>query len=272
MVSSDEKTYTIGHEQGALDLMQVRTADRFAAQLLPHLQPGMRLLDCGCGPGSITVGLANVVAPGEVVGVDMEPSQAELAARHAAQVGATNVRFQPADAAALPFPDESFDAVHAHALIMHVPDPSAVFREMWRVLKSGGVIGVSDTIIDGWYATGPDEGLLAETFALLQKATRTYGGDWNRGKYLGPLLRAAGFERVETGALYRSPAPDGEPRSNGMLMAGMIDQTRMGSLIVEAGLVSREHLDRIVAAWRRLGDHPDGFFLPAEGEAVAWKP
>lgn len=105
-----------------------------------------------------------------------------------------------------------------------------------------------------------------------QRATRRYGGDWNRGKYHGPLLRAAGFERVEVGALYRNPAADGAPASNGMLIAGMIDNTRMGSLIVEAGLASREHLDRIVAAWRRLGEHPDGFLLAAEGEAVAWKP
>ncbi len=73
MAPSDVKTYTIGHQPGALDLMRVRTAERFAAQLLPHLRPGMRLLDCGCGPGSITVGLASVVAPGEVVGVDLEP-------------------------------------------------------------------------------------------------------------------------------------------------------------------------------------------------------
>ena len=51
--------------------LERRTAARSAAFLLPHLRPGMRLLDFGCGPGSITVGLAGVVAPGEVVGVDI---------------------------------------------------------------------------------------------------------------------------------------------------------------------------------------------------------
>lgn len=270
MSGAQEGSYTIGHQPGAIALMQERTADRWATQLLPHLRPGMRVLDCGCGPGTITVGLAAAVAPGEVVGVDLEPSQIELAAQLAAALGTTNAHFECADAKRLPFPDASFDAVHAHALLMHVPDPAAVLREMRRVLAPGGVVAVSDTIIDGWCVTGPDEALLTETFHLIQQATRGYGGDWNRGKALGPLLLAAGFERVAAGALYRSPAAAG-PGPSGVLIAGMIDGTRMASLIVDGGLATRAHLDRIVAAWRRLGDHPDGFLFVAEGEAVGWK-
>jgi ubiquinone/menaquinone biosynthesis C-methylase UbiE len=50
-----------------------RTAAREGAFFLPHLRPGMRVLDCGCGPGSITVGLAAAVAPGQAVGIDLEP-------------------------------------------------------------------------------------------------------------------------------------------------------------------------------------------------------
>jgi cyclopropane fatty-acyl-phospholipid synthase-like methyltransferase len=55
--------------------LALRTAAKEGAFLLPYLRPGMRLLDFGCGPGSITLGLAEAVAPGEVVGVDLQPSQ-----------------------------------------------------------------------------------------------------------------------------------------------------------------------------------------------------
>ena len=70
----------------------------------------MRLLDVGCGPGSITLGLAEAVAPGEVVGVDLQPAQVEQARALAAERGVANVRFEVASAYALPFPDAAFDA------------------------------------------------------------------------------------------------------------------------------------------------------------------
>lgn len=70
-----------------------RTAATNAGYLLPHPRPGMRLLDCGCGSGSITAGLAAAVAPGEVVGLDLSPEQLAFARERAAGRGAVGVRF-----------------------------------------------------------------------------------------------------------------------------------------------------------------------------------
>ena len=70
-----KERYTLGYSPQMIEQLQKRTAAKEAGFLLPHLCPGMRLLDCGCGPGGISVGLAEAVAPGQVVGVDIEPSQ-----------------------------------------------------------------------------------------------------------------------------------------------------------------------------------------------------
>jgi ubiquinone/menaquinone biosynthesis C-methylase UbiE len=74
-----------------------RTAAVAAAFFLPHLRPGMRVLDGGCGPGTITVGLAQAVAPGEVVGIDPLANRLDLARSTADAEGVNNVRFEFGD-------------------------------------------------------------------------------------------------------------------------------------------------------------------------------
>jgi ubiquinone/menaquinone biosynthesis C-methylase UbiE len=81
--------------------------------LVPHLRPGLHLLDVGCGPGSITCDLATLVAPGDVVGIDLQPSQAIAATTLATQRGVTNARFETGSIYGLPFPDEAFDIATA---------------------------------------------------------------------------------------------------------------------------------------------------------------
>src|SRR6478672_5437242 len=73
--------YTHGHAPATLRQHAQRTADEAAAFLLPHLRPGMRLLDVGCGPGSITRGLAAAVAPAEAVGIDPDAAAIDGATR-----------------------------------------------------------------------------------------------------------------------------------------------------------------------------------------------
>lgn len=60
-------TYTHGQHRSVLDSYLLRTAETSAGYLLPHLEPGMSVLDIGCGPGAITADLAAAVAPGEVI-------------------------------------------------------------------------------------------------------------------------------------------------------------------------------------------------------------
>ena len=94
--------YTMGYSEEFLQLLGRRSAESHAAHLLPHLKPGNRVLDFGCGPGTITVGLARAVEPGEVHGIDMEESQIAMARSAAEAGGHANATFHVGDATALP--------------------------------------------------------------------------------------------------------------------------------------------------------------------------
>ena len=88
--------YVIGYTPSSEQLFSRRTAASHAGYLLPYLKAGMKVLDIGCGPGSISVGLADAVAPGELYGIDMEQSQVEFAIAAARRGGHDNARFQKA--------------------------------------------------------------------------------------------------------------------------------------------------------------------------------
>src|SRR5690606_25679600 len=106
--------------------------------------PGMAVLDCGCGPGTIALDFAEMVAPGEVWGIDLDASYVLRAQELAAERTLSNIHFRQASVYALPFPDQSMDAVFASTLLAHLSQPFAALTEIKRVLRPGGVIGIRD--------------------------------------------------------------------------------------------------------------------------------
>src|SRR5712691_3778078 len=142
-MSDAAERYAPGWSDDAVAMMSSRTAGRRARFLLPFLANGMDALDVGCGPGTITLGLTEAVAPdGSVVGVDVEPSQVDAARATAHDAGVTNVDFHVGSVYELPFAAERFDAVLAHGLVEHLARPDDALRELRRVLRAGGVVGV----------------------------------------------------------------------------------------------------------------------------------
>jgi ubiquinone/menaquinone biosynthesis C-methylase UbiE len=184
-------TYTPGYSAPILNFMEQRSAGTHAGFFLPQLLPGWRLLDAGCGPGTITLGLARKVAPGFVAGIDVEDSQFVKSSDQAEREG-LNVEFRKASVYQLPFRDEYFDAIFSHALLEHLSDPCGALAEMRRVLKPGGLIGIragdmGGILIDS-ESPEPAQGL-ATYLANREKNS----GDPLVGRKLGRLLRKAGF-------------------------------------------------------------------------------
>ncbi len=147
---TNRERYTHGYGVSSQG-MATRSASHQAAFYLPYLHAGISLLDCGCGPGTITLGLAEAVAPGEVVSIDIGPSEVERATAFASKQGVANVRFEIANSYQLPFHDSTFDAVFAHTLLEHLAEPDVALAEMHRVLRPGGVIGVRDSDWGEWF-------------------------------------------------------------------------------------------------------------------------
>ena len=191
-------TYTMGYSDDFQRLLRRRNAETSATHLLPHLEAGMRVLDFGCGPGTISVGLAKAVEPGELFGVDMEASQVEIARAAAEAGGHRNAMFQTADVADLPFEDDSFDVAHCHAVLMHAPDTAAVLAEVRRVLKPCGIISSREMFVDSSFLE-PSMRDGWETFAKLITAN---GGHPQMGKELKRVFLEAGFSDISMGVSF----------------------------------------------------------------------
>ncbi len=133
-----------GYHESVLRSHAWRTVVNSAARLIPELTASAKLLDVGCGPGTITVDLARRVSPGQVVGIDVSSKIIDHAAKLAADEGVHNVSFQIGDVYALDFANASFDIVHAHQVMQHLARPIAAMAEIRRVLRPGGVFAARD--------------------------------------------------------------------------------------------------------------------------------
>ena len=196
--------------------------------------PGQDLLDVGCGPGTITIDLARIVAPGRVVGVDRAEAPLATARTDAATAGVA-VDFEVGDAYALAFPDDSFDVVHAHQLLQHLGRPVAALAEMRRVCRPDGIVAArdSDYAAMTWY---PDDPLLDRWLSIYREVARANGGEPDAGRRLLAWGRAAGFAEVVPSASVWCFATAADRAWWGGLWADRVTASAFAEQAVERGV------------------------------------
>lgn len=261
-----DDTYTHGHHASVLRSHTWRTVENSAAHLVPHLRPGMTVLDVGCGPGTITADLARLVAPGTVVGIDRSEDVVTLAAESVGDVD--GLLFTTGDVYALDAADGVFDVVHAHQVLQHLSDPVAALREMRRACRPDGVVAVRDSDY-GAFSWAPDDERLTRWLSLYREVARSNGAEPDAGRYLKGWAMEAGFSRVEASASVWCFTEPEERAWWGGLWADRMRESALAEQAVERGLSNPAELEVIAEAFRAWAEAPDGWFAVLHGQVIA---
>jgi phosphoethanolamine N-methyltransferase len=197
---------------------------------------GRRVLDLGCGSGGITLFIARHFNPSQIVGFDVELPVIEQARQRAAKAGlAGQVEFTQGPPGRLPFADGSFDVAFSKDAMVHIPDKEAIFAEIFRVLKPGGVFAASDWLIghDGEPSPDMKAYIAAEGLSFGMASPQRYA----------EAMRKAGFAAIRTesrNAWYRDEAA----RELQRLQTELYDQA--------VALTGKAFVDKNMATWTAM--------------------
>lgn len=249
-----------------------RDAKTFLPFLLPHLRPGMEILDAGCGVGAIALDLAATVEPRRLVGIDVDVAQVEAARRSAGEHGLGHIaEFAVGSAYDLPFPDERFDIVYANAVLLYLREPVKALRELRRVLRPGGIAAVSDDDISTMVFS-PDLPELRRGKELFMRAVAHEGGDTTYSRHLRGLMLKAGFARPQGFAL--TPETYGDATSTRWIAdfaVGLFTAPSLADTVVEQGWATRDELAQMAMAFREWGERRDAFMTWLYCAAIGWR-
>ena len=267
-MSAPADRYSHGHHESVLRSHRWRTAENSAGFLLPHLKRDDTVLDVGCGPGTITVDLAHLVAPGLVTGVDLSEEVVEVARETSEGRHVDNVRFAVDDVYDLSFAESTFDVVFAHQVLQHLSRPVDALMEMRRVLRDGGLVAVRDADFAA-FAWFPLDDRLSRWMELYHQITRANHAEADAGRRLVEWVREAGFRDVVASSSNWTFHDPSERSWWGQLWADRVRVSEFARQGVEYGLTTTAELNEIAVAFLEWARSDDGVFIVVNGEVLA---
>jgi len=267
----DKSTYYVGYPKYFLTLQKLRSIEVNAAFLVPYLQDNISLLDCGCGLGSITLGFAGLLKNSKIVGVDTEQSLLDMGITEAKHRGITNAHFQLGNILKLPFPDNYFDIVFEHSLLLHLSEYKDIgIKEMLRVLKPGGIIAVREIDFDTLIFFPYNE-ILKKALDFRLKMFLDNGVDYHMGRKLRYLFNKAKVEYT-----YFTASSVIVDNDKSLSFAGNYFASELRDLIfieqmIKDGKISSTEIAIYQNEWRKFPETQGAFMQYTWSEAVGYK-
>jgi len=261
--------YSGGYSAQIIDQFKQRTFAIQGAFLEPYLNTGLTVLDCGCGPGSMTLDIAELVNPGQVFGIDSSPIQIEQALLSQKERAINNASFTYGSAYSLPYADEQFDVVFAHAVLYHLQKPEQALAEFFRVLKPRGLVALRDACHSGDMMM-PQNINLTAVWNTIEKVFSYQGGNIYFGSQHKQLLLNQGFQNIKVSCSYDTFASDVEKESIRSYWCQFLNTDHRQLILDQQWLTSIE-IDQQCKTLNEWCTNPASFFARARCEAIASK-
>jgi len=268
---SNSEKYTHGHHASVVAAHAVRRASEAAAFVLPQLKSPMRLLDFGCGPGTITNDLAEHLLPdGHVVGIDSSEAVISQARSDAAGKNISNVEFAVNSIYETGYDVGSFDAAYAHQVLQHLSKPVEALEEVKRVLKPGGICAVRE--VDwGASALWPPDERLSKFLDVYYRVAERNGGDAHAGRRVKQWFSEAGFTDLKVTTSTWTFSDENGLKWWGEQWAERILSSDLAKRAVEYGIASEAELADISQGWLDWVQAEGAFFAFMQVEVVGTK-
>ncbi|KAH7390112.1 S-adenosyl-L-methionine-dependent methyltransferase [Cadophora sp. MPI-SDFR-AT-0126] len=254
-----------GDDPAVTKLYGDRTVATSCQYFVSHVAKGANILDVGCGPGVITSDLAKIASEGKTIGLDNSAGIIEEAAAAFPSSAVPNLSFTVGDATKLSeYADNTFDVVHSHQVLVHLPNAVTAIKEYYRVCKPGGIIAFRDSSPAIVLSLKPDLPGIRAYWDRAMITMQKMGSNTKAGNKLEEWATEAGLGK-DGGKLVYSKSPMRSPGHTHRTVG------QPAEMAIQYGMASREEMDDWHKAWVEWEETEGSEFVLECGEILCWK-